>query len=84
MPRPSKADLARLAPPGGGSGGPSPWITVAEAARYLGVGVDAIYEACAKKGLKHFKVGHSTIRLKQAWVDAWAERRAIGHAEPTS
>lgn len=50
-----------------------PWITVQEAATYLGVGVDTIYEACAKRGLKHVKLGHSTIRLRPEWIDAWAE-----------
>ncbi|RPH52613.1 MAG: helix-turn-helix domain-containing protein [Planctomycetota bacterium] len=52
----------------------SPWITVQEAAAYLGVGVDTIYDACAKRGLKHVKLGHATIRLQRAWVDAWAEQ----------
>jgi excisionase family DNA binding protein len=51
----------------------SPWITIKEAAAYLGVGVDTIYDACASRGLKHVKIGHSTIRLKREWVDAWAE-----------
>jgi excisionase family DNA binding protein len=51
----------------------TPWMTVQEAADYLGVGVDTIYEACAKRGLKHAKLGHSTIRLKREWLDAWAE-----------
>jgi len=54
----------------------SPWITIQEAAAYLGVGVDTIYDACAKRGLKHVKLGHSTIRLQRAWVDAWAEQHA--------
>lgn len=50
-----------------------PWITVKEAAQYLGVGVDTIYDACATRGLKHVKIGHSTIRLKVEWIDAWVE-----------
>lgn len=50
-----------------------PWITIKEAAEYLGVGVDTIYDACARRGLKHVKFGHSTIRLRVEWVDAWAE-----------
>jgi excisionase family DNA binding protein len=54
----------------------SPWITAQEAAEYLSVGVDAIYEACASKGLKHVKLGRSTLRLKREWVDRWAESLA--------
>ena len=50
-----------------------PWITVKEAALYLGVGVDTIYKAIATGGLKHSRLGHSTIRLRREWVDAWAE-----------
>jgi excisionase family DNA binding protein len=50
-----------------------PWLTVKEAAEYLGVGIDTIYAACAKRGLKHVKLGHSTIRLRPEWIDAWAE-----------
>jgi len=51
----------------------SPWMTVKQAAEYLDVGVDLIYEACAKKGLRHAKLGHSTLRTKREWLDAWAE-----------
>jgi excisionase family DNA binding protein len=54
----------------------SPWITVKQAADYLGVGVEAIYDACANKGLKHSKLGRSTIRLRREWVDEWAESLA--------
>lgn len=51
----------------------SPWVNIRDAAAYLGVGVDTIYAACASRGLKHVKIGHSTIRLRLEWVDAWAE-----------
>ena len=54
----------------------SPWLTVREAARYLGVGVDFIYDACRARGLKHLKAGHSTIRIKRDWVDEWTEELA--------
>jgi len=54
-------------------GADSPWMTVKEGAAYLRVGVDTIYEACASRGMKHSKFGHSTIRLQRAWLDAWAE-----------
>jgi excisionase family DNA binding protein len=47
-----------------------------EAAAYLGVGVDAIYEACATKGLRHSKLGHSTMKLRREWIDAWVNARA--------
>jgi excisionase family DNA binding protein len=56
--------------------GASPWITVQQAADYLGVGVEAIYAACANRGLKHIRLGRSTIRLKLEWVDEWAESLA--------
>jgi excisionase family DNA binding protein len=52
------------------------WMTPRQAAVYLGVGVDAIYEACAAGGLKHVKLGYRTIRLRREWIDRWAERRA--------
>lgn len=54
----------------------SPWLSPKEGAAYLGVGVDAIYEACATKGLRHSKLGHSTIRLRRQWLDNWVESRA--------
>lgn len=56
------------------------WMTIKEAAAYLGVGVDTIYDACAAGGLKHVKLGYRTIRLRREWIDRWAERRAIGVA----
>ena len=53
------------------------WLTPHEAAAYLHVGVDIIYDACAVRGLRHTKLGHRTIRIKREWVDAWAEEGAI-------
>ena len=53
-----------------------PYLTIKEAAEYLGVGVDTVYEACASRGLKHVKLGHSTIRLRLDWIDAWTETLA--------
>ncbi|MEO7135451.1 MAG: excisionase family DNA-binding protein [Vicinamibacterales bacterium] len=49
------------------------WITPREAAAYLSVGVDIIYDACAAGGLRHVRLGHRTIRLRREWLDAWAE-----------
>ena len=52
------------------------WLTVREAAQYLRVGVDLIYDvdhACAVGGLKHVKLGHRTIRLRREWLDTWAD-----------
>ena len=40
----------------------SSWMTPRQAAAYLGVGIDTIYDACAAGGLKHVKLGHRTIR----------------------
>lgn len=53
------------------------WLSPKQAADYLGVSVDAIYEACATKGLRHAKLGHSTLRLRRAWIDEWAESLAV-------
>jgi len=54
----------------------SPWMTPKEAGDYLGVSVDTIYRACETKGLRHTKLGHSTLRLRREWVDAWADSLA--------
>src|SRR6188474_1868155 len=54
----------------------SSWITPRQAAAYLGVGVDTIYEACAAADLKHVKLGYRTIRLRREWIDHWAEKHA--------
>jgi excisionase family DNA binding protein len=56
------------------------WMTPREAAAYLGVGVDTIYDACAAGGLRHAKLGHRTIRLRRDWIDMWAEEKARTHA----
>lgn len=57
----------------------TPWLSPREAAQRLGVSVKKIYAACAAEGLKHSKLGHSTIRLRLEWVDEWAEDRAQVH-----
>ena len=49
------------------------WMTPRQAAAYLGVGVDTIYDACAAGGLKHVKLGYRTIRVRREWIDRWAE-----------
>jgi excisionase family DNA binding protein len=54
----------------------SSWVTPRQAAAYLGVGVDTIYEACAAADLKHVKLGYRTIRLRREWIDIWAEKHA--------
>ena len=51
------------------------WLTPHEAAAYLHVGVDTIYDACADGRLMHSKLGYRTIRLKRVWIDEWAESR---------
>ena len=52
------------------------WLTPRQAAQYLGVGVDTIYDACAAGGLRHVKLGYRTIRLRREWIDRWADGRA--------
>ena len=52
------------------------WMTLRQAADYLGVGIDTIYDACAAGGLKHVKLGYRTIRVRREWIDRWAEERA--------
>jgi excisionase family DNA binding protein len=54
------------------------FLNVQEAADYLGVGKDAVYDACQTKGLKHFKMGRSSLRIKRSWIDQWVARRAHG------
>lgn len=54
----------------------SSWVTPRQAATYIGVGVDTIYEACATGDLKHVKLGYRTIRLRREWIDRWAEDHA--------
>jgi excisionase family DNA binding protein len=49
------------------------WLSPKAAAERLGIGVSIVYAACAAGTLKHAKFGHSTIRIRPAWVDAWAE-----------
>ena len=49
----------------------APWLSPKEAAAYLGIGIDSIYDACASRGLRHVKLGHSTIRIQRDWLDAW-------------
>jgi len=53
------------------------WLSPKDAAKHLGVSVTVIYGACASRGLRHVKLGHSTIRIRPEWLDAWAESHAL-------
>ena len=52
------------------------WLTPKQVAAELGVNVEFIYDACASKALKSAKFGHSTIRIRREWLDAWGESKA--------
>ena len=52
------------------------WLTPQQAADRLGVHVDTIYRAL-DKDLEHIKAGHSTIRIRVEWFDAWADSKKV-------
>ncbi len=50
----------------------TPWLTVAEAAAYLSVNQDFIYDACATGGLRYKRLaGRRSIRTQAKWLDDW-------------
>lgn len=53
------------------------WLSPKEAAAHVGVSVATIYDACARRGLRHVKLGHSTIRLRPEWLEEWMQRQVI-------
>jgi excisionase family DNA binding protein len=48
------------------------WLSPKKAAEWLDISVDTIYDACADRGLRHVKLGHSTIRIRPEWLEEWA------------
>ena len=54
----------------------SPWWSSQQSAAYLGISVDSIYDAYAKKGLRGTKLGHRTLKFRREWLDEWAEKQA--------
>jgi excisionase family DNA binding protein len=64
--------VAETRPPGG----TADWLSPKQAAARVGISVWSIYDACATKGLRHSKLGHSTIRIRLAWLDEWMEKQA--------
>jgi excisionase family DNA binding protein len=47
------------------------WLSPRQAADKIGVNVETIYDACADGRLRSVKLGHSTIRIKAEWLEAW-------------
>lgn len=48
------------------------WFTPIQAAAWINVHVDFIYNACASGGLKHSALGgRRNIRIKREWLDEW-------------
>jgi excisionase family DNA binding protein len=63
------------------------WLTAEEAAAYLRVSTQSIYDACRTGGLRHHRLGgRRNIRLRQSDLDAWMTsfsvqpRRRASHA----
>ena len=57
------------------------WLTVTEAADYIGVSVDTIYTACERGELRHTKIGgRRAIRIRTEWIDEWLERHTCGQS----
>ena len=55
-----------------------PWLTVAEAAQYVGLSRDTIYTACERHEIRQVRVGgRRAIRLRPEWIDAWLERHVL-------
>jgi excisionase family DNA binding protein len=76
------AEQPEDAPPAPSS---SPWMTVAQAARYAAVSTDLIYLACERNELRHVRIGgRRSIRLKRDWLDQWLEQHTRGATAPTA
>lgn len=60
----------------------APWLSPKEAAAYVGLGVDSIYDACTSRALRHKKHGYSTIRIRREWLDTWMMSGAEGGDAP--
>ena len=59
------------------------WLTVAEAAQYVGLSRDTIYTACERHEIRQVRVGgRRAIRLKPEWIDAWLERHVLDACDP--
>jgi excisionase family DNA binding protein len=58
------------------------WLTPREVAAYLRTGLDLVSDACATGCLKHVRLGHRTIRVRRAWVDARTEAKATESGYP--
>jgi excisionase family DNA binding protein len=55
----------------------SSYLTVTEAAAYLNVSKDVIYEGSKMGGLKHVRLlGRRDLRYKTEWLDQWFELSA--------
>lgn len=84
---PSAADLG-IIPVNRRHGLPSSaWLTADDAAAYLRVSTQSIYDACRTGGLRHYRLGgRRNIRLRQSDLDAWMTafsvqpRRKASHA----
>jgi excisionase family DNA binding protein len=56
---------------------PSPWLTVAQAAKRAQVGPQTIYKAIRAKSLRAAHIGgRREIRTRAEWVDAFIEAAA--------
>ena len=55
------------------------FVTANEAAEYLGVSRQEVYDACSLRGLRHVKLGAGVkgrIRIRKAWLDEWMDTRS--------
>ena len=69
-----KASNIALVSSSEGSGVSVAWLTPVQAAERIAVGVEFIYDACAKEGLKHVRLlnrPRGAIRIRTEWLDEW-------------
>lgn len=57
---------------------PSPWLRIDAAAAYAGVHKAQVFRACARRQLRHARIGgRRTILLQRPWIDEWLQGQIV-------
>jgi excisionase family DNA binding protein len=73
-------DKDKLQSTQGGSAHTSPWLSPAEAAKYVGISPARLQESVRSGDITHYRISQKIVRFRIEDLDAWIRSKKKRHA----